>query len=139
MTESDPERTQDRPRRQVLIVDDHAPFREVARRLLSAAGFEVVGEAADGVQAVHLAGQLRPDVVLLDIQLPGVDGFHVATQLSTALDPPAVVLVSSRSEADYGGLIERSGALAFIAKADLTGAVLRHALRAREGQAGGVA
>ena len=80
----------------VLIVDDHAPFRARARALLEADGFEVVGEAADGEAAVAAAQRLRPDVVLLDVQLPGIDGFAVAERLAAEAEPPAVVLISSR-------------------------------------------
>ena len=82
--------------RTVLIVDDHAGFRAVARALLEADGFEVVGEAADGESALEAARRLRPDVVLLDIQLPGLDGFAVAERLAAAGRAPAVVLISSR-------------------------------------------
>jgi len=61
-------------RGRVLIVDDHAAFRESASALLEAEGFDVVGEAADGESAVAEVARLRPDIVLLDIQLPGLDG-----------------------------------------------------------------
>src|SRR4051794_6652998 len=85
----------------VLIVDDHAGFRVRARELLEADGFEIVGEAADGESAVQAAHGLRPDVVLLDIQLPGIDGFAVAELLAAGADPPAVVLISSRGADTY--------------------------------------
>jgi DNA-binding NarL/FixJ family response regulator len=114
----------------VLIVDDHALFRDVARRTLEASGFEVVGEAADAAGALRLAREVHPDVVLLDVQLPDADGFHVARELSRAARPPAVVLVSNRSRSDYGGLVGRSPAHAFVEKADLTGPLLWQALRA---------
>jgi len=65
----------------LLIVDDHPGFRSLARRLLEAGGFEVVGEAADGHAAIAAARTLRPDVVLLDIQLPDIDGFEVTALL----------------------------------------------------------
>jgi DNA-binding NarL/FixJ family response regulator len=78
----------------VLIVDDHAPFRAVARALLQLEGFEVVGEAADAFSALDEVGRLRPSVVLLDVQLPDLDGFEVARRLAQAGDPPAIVLVS---------------------------------------------
>ena len=68
----------------VLIVDDHAPFRALARRVLTADGFDIVGEAADGASALDAARALRPDVVLLDVQLPDVDGFRVAQELATS-------------------------------------------------------
>src|SRR3954454_201506 len=66
----------------VLIVDDHAGFRSLARRLLEAAGYEVVGEAHDGASAIELAWGLRPAIVLLDVQLPDLDGFEVARRLA---------------------------------------------------------
>ena len=64
----------------VLIVDDHAPFRALARRVLTADGFDIVGDATDGASALDAARALRPDVVLLDVQLPDVDGFRVARE-----------------------------------------------------------
>jgi DNA-binding NarL/FixJ family response regulator len=113
----------------VLIVDDHDGFRAVARKLLSGAGFDVVGEAADGRAGLAAARATRPDVVLLDVQLPDVDGFRVAAELAAGPQPPAVVLVSTRSSDEYGGLIGRSPARGFIAKAELTGSRLRAVLR----------
>ena len=114
----------------VLIVDDHAPFRALARMVLVADGFDVVGEAGDGTGAVAAARDLCPDVVLLDVQLPGADGFAVAEALSVTPDAPAVVLVSSRSCGDYGNRVARSAARGFIAKAELSGAALRVVLDA---------
>ena len=74
-------------RRTLLIVDDHAGFRELARALLEAEGFDVVGEAADGESALVASRVLNPDVVLLDVALPDLDGFTVCQRLTaTALD-----------------------------------------------------
>ena len=115
-------------RLRVLIVDDHQLFREAARRVLVASGFDVVSDAVDGAGALRLAHDLRPDVVLLDVQLPDTDGFEVARTLSRTQPPPLVVLVSGRSRSDYGGLVERSGACGFIEKPDLSGPRLRQAL-----------
>ena len=112
----------------VLIVDDHAPFRALARLLLTADGFDVVGEAGDGAAAVAASRTLHPDVVLLDVQLPGVDGFAVAEALSAGPEVPAVVLVSSRARTDYGGRVAGSGARGFITKSELGGAALRRVL-----------
>lgn len=114
----------------VLIVDDHPSFRSTARMLLELEGYEVVGEAPDGEAALTLAEDLRPDVVLLDVNLPGLDGFQVAAKLSAGERPPAVVLVSSRQASDYGPLVGSSGARGFIAKADLSGAALEEVLAA---------
>ncbi len=109
----------------LLIVDDHPGFRSLARRLLTAGGFEVVGEAADGHAAIAAARTLRPDVVLLDIQLPDIDGFEVAARLRDGEARPVVVLVSTRDRADYGERVEQSGARGFIPKAELSGTALR--------------
>ena len=109
----------------VLIVDDHPSFRYLARTLLESEGFQVVGEAQDGASAVEAAGQLQPQVVLLDVQLPDTDGFDVARRLTAAnASEPAVVLTSSRDAPDFGPLIEESGARGFIPKAELSGAAL---------------
>ena len=110
----------------VLIVDDHATFRQTARILLEAEGFDVVGEAENGVSALRAAKELRPDVVLLDVNLPDFDGFEVAERLARVDGgAPAVVLGSSRDDTDYGSLIAASSARGFISKADLSGAALR--------------
>ena len=105
----------------VLIVDDHPAFRLSARRLLEAEGFDVVAEAGDGMTGLRAARDLRPDVVLLDIQLPDLDGFDVASRLTSQDGAPAVVLTSSRDGHDFGGLIVRSGARGFVPKAELSG------------------
>jgi len=108
-------------KRRVLVVDDHAGFRTCASELLQAEGFEVVGEAEDGASALARAAELMPELVLLDIQLPDLDGFEVAERL-LAVDPElAIVLVSSRDRSSYGPLVEQSGARGFLTKADLSG------------------
>jgi DNA-binding NarL/FixJ family response regulator len=112
----------------VLIVDDHAAFRAAARRLLERHGYEVVGEAQDGAAGLAAAAHLRPDVVLLDVQMPDLDGFEVAARLSAGSRPPAIVMASSRDGDDFAGLLERSGARAFIAKDALSGPALDAAL-----------
>ena len=117
-----------RPARRVLVVDDHPSFRRCAQRLLAEEGFEVVGEAEDGATAVALADELAPDFVLLDIQLPDVDGFEVAARLLKREPGLAIVLLSSRDRAEYGARIEASGARGFVAKDDLTGAALERLL-----------
>jgi len=110
--------------RTVLIVDDHGAFRASAAALLEAAGFAVVGEAADGAAAIAEARRLRPDIVLLDIQLPDLDGFAVAERLSTVPDPPHVVLISGREARTYGPRLKAAAALGFIAKRHLSGQAL---------------
>jgi DNA-binding NarL/FixJ family response regulator len=109
----------------VVIADDHPSFRASARAILEADGFEVVGEADTGEAAIEIARLLGPDVILLDVQLPDMDGFAVVARLAEEDGRgPAVVLVSSRDASDYGELIEQSGARGFIAKAELSGEAL---------------
>jgi two-component system nitrate/nitrite response regulator NarL len=112
----------------VLIVDDHASFRRLARRLLEASGYAVVGEAPDGASALAAIDKLAPDVVLLDVLLPDASGFVVADVIASRPQPPVVVLTSSRTAADYGAAV--SGRR-FVAKSELTpariGAVLTEA------------
>ena len=108
----------------VVIADDHPSFRASARAILEAEGFVVIGEAEDGASAIAAARDLLPDVLLLDVQLPDLDGFAVCRECGRNGRAPAVVLVSSRDACDYGGLIEQSGARGFIAKAELSGTAL---------------
>ena len=108
----------------VLIVDDHPDFRTFARSLLEAAGFEVVGVAEDGASALAAARAVKPGLVLLDVQLPDVDGFGVCEQLALEEAPPVVVLTSSRSESMYRSRLAASSARGFIAKAELSGPAL---------------
>jgi CheY-like chemotaxis protein len=108
----------------LLIVDDHPSFRSFARMLLSSEGFDVTGEAADGESALDAVAALRPDVVLLDVQLPGIDGFEVATRLAANGNGPVIVLTSSREASDYGSRLTGSPARGFIPKQDLSGSAL---------------
>jgi DNA-binding NarL/FixJ family response regulator len=108
----------------VLIVDDHAVFRASARALLEAEGFDVVGEAADGAEALHAVAVLRPEIVLLDIHLPDIDGLAVAEQLAIIPHAPAVVLTSSRDAAAYGSRVQTAPARGFIPKGALSGDAL---------------
>src|SRR3954462_10506496 len=82
----------------LLIVDDHEGFRRSARMLLENEGFDIVGEADNGVHGLRAARELLPDVVLLDVHLPDVDGFEVAERLAGDEHPPKVVLTSARAE-----------------------------------------
>jgi DNA-binding NarL/FixJ family response regulator len=115
-----------RPMRQtILVVDDHAEFRGIMRALLTSEGFDVVAEAADGHGAIAAARRLRPDVVLLDIQLPDIDGFAVAEELGRESSPPRVILVSSRDHASYAPQLAVAPVMGFIAKSRLSGAAIR--------------
>lgn len=115
----------------VLIVDDHEDLRRSARPMLEAEGFDIVGEAADGESALARLALLKPDIVLLDIHLPDLDGFAVAGRMAAGVDPPIVVLMSSRDADSYGRRLNESGAHGFIAKSALSGATLTTALRVR--------
>jgi DNA-binding NarL/FixJ family response regulator len=106
--------------RSVLVVDDHSGFRDAARALLESAGFEVIGEAHDGESALHAAERLHPAIVLLDVQLPDIDGFAVAEQLARGYKPPAVILTSTREASSYRRRLATSSALGFIAKRELS-------------------
>ena len=117
----------------VVIVDDHPSFRAAAAAVLGAAGWDVVGEAGDGEEAVREVARTRPEVVLLDVQLPGHDGFAVARRLADGAAPPLVVLVSSRTAADYGDAVVRCPAVGFLDKADFTPARLADVLAAAGG------
>jgi DNA-binding NarL/FixJ family response regulator len=110
----------------VLIVDDHAGFRSTARALLEAEGFEVVGEAEDGVSGLRAARELHPDIVLLDVQLPDFDGFEVAARMLATEngDGPKIILTSSRDGSDFGPLVGQCGASGFVPKAELSGVAL---------------
>jgi DNA-binding NarL/FixJ family response regulator len=107
-----------------LVVDDHPAFRAVARRLLEGGGFEVVGEASDGAGGIAAVRALRPDLVLLDIGLPDMDGIRVAEELAAERDPPTVVLTSGREPTDYGDRIAGAAAAGFVPKGELSGSRL---------------
>ena len=106
----------------VLIVDDHPSFRASARMLLECEGYVVVGEAADGHSALGAVRELRPELVLLDVQLPDIDGPEVAARLAAANGAsPAIILTragTSRTSA------RSSGVRGFIPKSELSGAAL---------------
>jgi DNA-binding NarL/FixJ family response regulator len=107
-----------------LIIDDHPSCRASARHVLEDAGFVVIGEAQDGASGLAAATEMRPAVVLLDIQLRDIDGFDVATRLTSQADGPAVVLTSSRDGSEFGGMDARSGARGFVPKDELSGPAL---------------
>lgn len=106
--------------RRVLIIDDNSGFRAAARQLLERAGFVVVAEAASGSSGIREAKEHKPDLVIVDVQLPDCDGFAVVEQL-VGLDPGvAMILTSSLDGMDLGALVEDSSALGFIPKAELS-------------------
>jgi DNA-binding NarL/FixJ family response regulator len=117
--------------RTILIVDDDARFRAQARNLLAGDRFVVVGEAVDGASAITSARSLRPDVVLLDIGLPDMDGFAVAEALAIDASPPMIVLTSSRDARAYGRRLMNDHVVGFIPKEQISAAEL-HALVERE-------
>ena len=112
----------------VLIVDDHPGFRRFARSLLQAEGLDVVGEASDEASAVAAVTRLRPGLVLLDVLLPGRDGFAIAAALR-ALDPElTIVLTSSRPAEEWGRRLEAAPVAGFVHKDDLSASALTQVL-----------
>jgi DNA-binding NarL/FixJ family response regulator len=109
--------------RSVLVVDDHEGFRAWACAFLRAEGYDVVGEAADGLTTLREVDRLRPEVVLLDIHLPDIDGFEVARRLCQGVQT-SIVLISSREPEEFGDRVQTSCARGFLPKADLFGASL---------------
>jgi DNA-binding NarL/FixJ family response regulator len=108
----------------VLVVDDHKGFRTRARELLEAEGFEVVGEAADAASGIDAVRALHPDIVLLDVQLPDIDGIRASKQIS-ALNGSAIILISACDVIDFRRALAESPALGFIPKSELSGDALR--------------
>jgi DNA-binding NarL/FixJ family response regulator len=110
-----------------LLVDDSPGFLEAARVLLGRQGVEIVGAASAGAEAIRLAGELQPDVVLVDIDLGGESGFELARRLTreTSLQPSSVILISTHSESDFADLIEESPAIGFLSKSHLSANAIR--------------
>jgi CheY-like chemotaxis protein len=108
----------------VLVVDDHEGFRATARALLESDGLLVVAEAADGAEAVAATRRVVPDLVLLDVHLPDLDGFEVSELVARLPYPPVVVLTSSRPVADLRRRLQHSAAAGFVPKHLLSGAAL---------------
>jgi two-component system nitrate/nitrite response regulator NarL len=113
-----------------LIVDDNAQFLEAAGELLQRDGIDVVGVASTIVEALQKAGELRPDVYLVDIDLGGESGFDLAQRLAAApgLNPSQVILTSTYAEMDLTDLVEASPAAGFVSKSKLSGRALREAI-----------
>ena len=120
MSSSDPPDGRGGPPVRVLAVDDQAVFLRAVRQLLRAApGFEQVGEARSGAEAVERASELRPDLVLLDVRMPGMDGIETARRLLADPSPPAIVLISLEPLPDAGGTADLPIA-AFLRKQELS-------------------
>ena len=105
----------------VLIIDDQLPFREAARMVVEMTdGFEVAGEALNGEEGVEMALALGPDLVLMDVQMPGIDGLEATRRIRDLGDPPPVVVMSTHESGDYRQTALEAGALAFIPKSELS-------------------
>lgn len=110
----------------VLIVDDQLPFRVVARTVVGLTpGFDVVAEAESGEQAVELAQDLHPDLVLMDINLPGINGIEATRRIRSAVPDAVVVLLSTYTREDLPADATRCGASRYVHKEDVSPAVLR--------------
>jgi CheY-like chemotaxis protein len=106
--------------RRVLLVDDHAGFRTSARSWLTQEGQLVVGACGSGEEALVSCAELHPDLVLLDLNLPGMSGVAVADALAATADPPSVIIISSDAEAGSDAQVRGAPVVGFIAKRDLT-------------------
>lgn len=105
----------------VLIVDDQAPFREASRMVVDMIdGFEVVGEAVNGHDALEMIADLAPDLVLMDVQMPGIDGIETTRRISQLADPPVVIVMSTHESGDYNGIAQAAGAVGFMPKAQFS-------------------
>ncbi|MFQ5968692.1 MAG: response regulator transcription factor [Acidimicrobiia bacterium] len=101
----------------VLIVDDQPPFRDAARMVVEMThGFEVIGEAESGEEGVELAATLRPDLVLMDVYLPGIDGLEATRQITSAESPTRVLVMSTHESDEFAKAAMEAGAIAFVSK-----------------------
>jgi DNA-binding NarL/FixJ family response regulator len=101
----------------VLIVDDQLPFREASRMVVEMTdGFEVAGEAVNGEEAVDMAASLRPDLVLMDVQMPGIDGLEATRRIMSLDDPPHVLVMSTHESGSYEEPALAAGAIGFLPK-----------------------
>lgn len=105
----------------VLIVDDQPPFREASRMVVDMTdGFEVVGEAHNGLDAINLVPELHPDLVLMDVQMPGIDGIETTRRIRALPDPPEVIVMSTHESGDYVELAVSAGAIGFVPKSQFS-------------------
>ena len=103
----------------VLIVDDQEPFREAARMVVEATeGFDVVGEAETGEDSVSMAEELDPDLVLMDVNLPGINGLEATRQILNGVQRVVILLLSTYEEAEYAPRAAECGAAAYIPKSE---------------------
>jgi DNA-binding NarL/FixJ family response regulator len=101
----------------VLIVDDQEPFRRAAAAVVRMTEpFELVGAVGSGEECLAAVPRLRPDLVLLDVGLPGIDGIETAARLAASGAPPVVVLVSTHDEQEFAERVAGSGAAAYVTK-----------------------
>jgi DNA-binding NarL/FixJ family response regulator len=104
-----------------LIVDDQMPFLEASRMVVDMTdGFEVVGEAANGLEAIELVEQLNPDLVLMDVQMPGIDGIETTRRIRALPNAPAVVVMSTHESGDYDSVAVAAGAVGFVPKSQFS-------------------
>jgi len=105
----------------VLIVDDQTPFRDASRMVVEMTdGFEVVGEAVNGMQGLELVKELSPDLVLMDVQMPGIDGIEATRLIRGLPEPPAVIVMSTHESGDYVDLALDAGAIGFVPKSQFS-------------------
>ncbi len=105
----------------VLIVDDQVPFREASCMVVEMTdGFEVAGQAENGEQAVEMAATLRPDLVLMDVQMPGIDGLEATRRIMAMADPPRVLVMSTHESGSYEEPALAAGAIGFLPKSSFS-------------------
>ena len=110
----------------MVTVDDQAVFRSVAREVVEATpGFEPAGEAVSGEEAIELVEAVRPQLVLVDVRMPGMDGVETARRLSSAHPELVIVLISLEDRSNVPSTAAESGAVTFVRKQDFRPALLR--------------
>jgi DNA-binding NarL/FixJ family response regulator len=118
----------EQPAGTLVVVDDHAGFRQVVREMLTAAGWRVIGEVSTGAAAPDVVMRLAPDLVLLDVVLPDMDGFDVAERLAAAGCRSAVVLISGHDRSDFAGRVRAAPVRGFLPKEMISGPALTRLL-----------